>query len=78
MLLKTPVIGSGSGGMEELLEGGKQIICNDFNVLREKVNYLLNNPKIRIQTGKNGFDFAKQFTLERFEEEWLILIKKFL
>ena len=30
MLCKTPVIGSGKGGMKELLERGGQIICTDF------------------------------------------------
>lgn len=73
MLLKTPVIGSGSGGMKELLEGGKQIICQDFNFLREKVEYLLKNPGVRKEMGENGFAFAKNFTLERFREDWLKL-----
>lgn len=76
MLLKTPVIGSGLGGMKELLEGGNQIICEDFNFLREKVEYLLNHPEIREKMGRMGFDYAKNFTLERFEKEWLNLIKK--
>src|SRR5581483_1567247 len=40
MLCKTPVIGSGLGGMQELLEGGKQIICKDVAMLKEKVLYL--------------------------------------
>ena len=40
MLLKTPVIGSGTGGMRELLENGKQIVCPEFDNLREKVKYL--------------------------------------
>ena len=53
MLVKTPVIGSGFGGMEEPLEGGKQIICGDFKNLKEKVEYLLNNPEIRKEMGEN-------------------------
>ena len=40
MLCKTPVIGSGLGGMKELLEGGKQIICDDFEDLKEKVYFM--------------------------------------
>jgi len=78
MLLKTPVIGSGLGGMRELLEGGKQIICSDFRILREKVKYLLNHPEIRKEMGQNGHDFAQNFTLEKFREEWLNLIKRLL
>lgn len=75
MLLKTPVIGSGLGGMRELLEGGKQIICEDFASLKEKVEYLLNNPKEREKMGEQGHNFAKNFNLERFKKEWLKLIK---
>jgi len=78
MLLKTPVIGSGQGGMEELLRGGKQIICGDFKELREKVEYLLNNPDLRKKTGEDGYNFAKNFTLERFEKEWFGLTKKII
>ncbi|MDI6602618.1 MAG: glycosyltransferase family 4 protein [Patescibacteria group bacterium] len=76
MLLKTPVIGSGLGGMRELLEGGKQIICSDFSSLREKVEYLLNHPEVREKMGEDGYNFAKNFTLERFKKDWLELINK--
>lgn len=78
MLLKTPVIGSGLGGMRELLEGGKQIICPDFSKLKEKVEYLLNNEGERKKIGEDGYNFAKNFTIERFKEEWLNLIKKLM
>lgn len=78
MLLKTPVIGSGSGGMTELLEGGKQIICPDFKNLKEKVEYLLNNTEIKNNMGQTGFDFAKDFTLERLEITWLNLVNQIL
>jgi len=78
MLLKTPVIGSGKGGMRELLEGGKQIICEDFNNLKEKVELLLNDSRFRKKTGEDGFNFTKNFTKEIFKEEWLSLINKTL
>lgn len=74
MLLKTPVVGSGLGGMKELLEEGKQLICPDFTSLREKVEYLLNHPEIRIKMGEDGYNFAKNFTLEKFREDWLSLL----
>jgi glycosyltransferase involved in cell wall biosynthesis len=76
MLCKRPVIGSGKGGMRELLEGGKQMICEDFSKLREKVEYLLKNPQIREKMGQDGYNFARNFTLERFEKDWLNLIQK--
>jgi len=74
MLLKTPVIGSGLGGMQELLEGGKQIVCKDFKNLKEKAEYLLKHTEIKNEIGQNGYYFARKFTSERFESEWLNLI----
>ncbi len=41
MLCKTPVIGSGTGGMRELLEGGGQIICDKIQDIPEHLNYAL-------------------------------------
>ena len=72
MLCKTPVIGSGLGGMRELLEGGGQIICDDFDDLKEMVYYILNHP----ERGELGYEFAKQFTVKKFNDEWLSLIEK--
>jgi len=78
MLLKKPVIGSGLGGMKELLEGGKQIICEDFNLLEAKVSYLLNHPEIMEEMGETGFSYVKDFTADKFEKEWVNLIKKII
>jgi len=74
MLLKTSVIGSGLGGQRELLEGGGQIICQEFKNLRGEVEHLLNHPEIRQKLGENGYNFAKNFTKERFEKNWLNLV----
>ena len=70
MICKTPVIGSGSGGMKELLAGGQQIICEDIGKLRQSVLYALDHP----QMGDNGYAYAKNFTHERFKSEWLNLV----
>lgn len=72
MLLKVPVIGLGLGGQRELLEGGKQIICPNFSGLKEKVEYVLEHPEI----GEDGFNFAKNFTKEKFKNDWLNLIRE--
>jgi glycosyltransferase involved in cell wall biosynthesis len=72
MLCKTPVIGSGLGGMRELLEGGNQIICEEFADLKERVSFALDHPEL----GKRGYEFAKQFTVKRFHGEWLSLIER--
>ena len=73
MLCKTPVVGSGMGGMEELLEGGNQIICKDFIKLRENVEYAMEHPEL----GEEGYEYASQekFTLPHFEKEWVKLIE---
>lgn len=71
MLLKTPVIGSGLGGMKELLDGGKQTTCQGFKNLRNEVKYLLENPDLSKKAGEDGYNFAKGFTLERFEKSWV-------
>ena len=78
MLCKTPVIGSGLGGMKELLDGGKQVVCGDFKNLKEKVEFLLEHPGNRKKMGEDGYNFAKGFTAERFKEDWLNLIKKII
>mgnify|MGYP001597438574 CR=1 FL=1 len=75
MLFRKPVIGSGAGGTEELLRGGGQIICRDFKDLRPNVEYLLNHPKVREKMGENGYAYAKDFTMEKFEQDWVALIK---
>ena len=72
MLCKTPVIGSGLGGMKELLEGGNQIICEDFNDLKGQVSFALDRPEV----GEKGFEFAKQFTVEKFNDAWVHLIER--
>jgi glycosyltransferase involved in cell wall biosynthesis len=72
MLCKTPVIGSGAGGMGELIEGGGQIICKNILNLRELVHDALSNAA---PLGDKGYRFASQFTLKRFNESWLSLLE---
>ena len=67
MLCKTPVIGSGLGGMRELLEGGKQLVCEDISKLNDLVDIAMENRK---ELGESGYNFAKDFTMERFVEGW--------
>ncbi|MBI4423375.1 MAG: group 1 glycosyl transferase [Elusimicrobia bacterium] len=72
MLFKTPVIGSGEGGMAELLEGGGQIICRDFGDLPAKVRFALEHPLL----GDAGYAYAKDFTHVRFSKEWVDLVRR--
>jgi len=73
MLCKTPVIGSGAGGMAELLKGGKQVICRDISDLPHLVRDVMDR---RESLGKEGYRFASSFTLERFEKQWTDLIEE--
>ncbi len=73
LLAGTPVIGSGLGGMYELLDSAGQLVCTDINQLITLVIYALDH---KLEIGKKGNLYAKQFTLERFNEAWLKLVKK--
>ena len=72
MLCKTPVVGSGVCGMKELLDGGRQIVCPGFGELRKCVEYALEHPEL----GERGYEFAKDFTVERFASDWIVLIEE--
>lgn len=74
LLCKTPVIGSGSGGMKELLEGSGQMICASFSNLPDMVREVLSNKEIYIE---RGYNFAKGFTYEIFVREWRALMREF-
>ncbi len=75
MLCGTPVVGSGSGGMHELLAGGEQVICSSFDRLPEAVQRALED---REALSRQGREFISQFTLERFERAWRALAEEFL
>lgn len=74
MLCRTPVVGSGLGGMSELLEGGGQIVCPDFAELPGCVERALRD---REPLGTRGRAFAQGFGLDRFEAAWRALVAEF-
>lgn len=67
MLCRRPVVGSGTGGMGELLRGGGQMICSDFGRLREHVALALENADA---LGTRGYEYASMFTTRRFADRW--------
>jgi glycosyltransferase involved in cell wall biosynthesis len=73
MLVGTPVVGSGRGGMAELLQGGGQLICRSFEQLPEYVTAALHN---RQALGRRGREFAETFSVSRFTRAWLSLIEE--
>lgn len=71
MMLGVPVIGSGLGGMGELLDGGGQIIVTDPDDLNSALNKVLENSEL----GVRGREFAQTFTQERFRKACVEIVK---
>jgi glycosyltransferase involved in cell wall biosynthesis len=71
MLVGTPVVGSGRGGMGELLRGGGQLICEDVAQLEGAVRQAAQN---RAALAAAGQRFAREFSAERFTREWRALV----
>ena len=69
-LLGTTVIGSGKGGMKELLEKSNQIICPQFKNLKSLVLDVLSTNNNR-ELDKH---FISTFNLENFKNNWLTIL----
>ena len=74
LLCQTPVIGSGIGGMNELLTKSGQIISTNEN-LREHVSEIILTGK---KNGQTGYAFVKQFDMNYFNNAWQTTIKNLL
>lgn len=72
LLCRTPVIGSGVGGMKELLQEGSQIILTDIKDLEEKIKYALLNKK---ELTEKGYTFVCKYTQAYFNAEWISTIE---
>lgn len=66
-IIGSVVIGSGKGGMRELLEKSNQIVCTSFSDLKKIVIEVLHHPDTR-QIQK---DFLKTLNKEYFTRKWL-------
>lgn len=69
-LLGTTVIGSGKGGMKELLKKSNQIICLEFGDLKRIVKSILSK-QIDIEVDKS---FVSDLTKKKFKENWLKIL----
>jgi len=67
ILCKTPVIGTGRGGMGELLEKSGQIVCSDFKHLKELVEESLDN---ELEVSREALMYVESFSLLKFYTEW--------
>jgi glycosyltransferase involved in cell wall biosynthesis len=72
MLVGTPVIGTGTGGMREALEGGGQDICSNPAELPERVADAIRKREAR---AISGYQYASKFSAERFNQEWAELVR---
>ncbi|MEO8087915.1 MAG: glycosyltransferase family 4 protein [Bacteroidota bacterium] len=72
LLCRTPVIGSGTGGMKELLENAGQLIVKDSNYLAEAVEKVLLH---REQFSDSGFTYVKKFDMQYFKTEWVNTVR---
>jgi glycosyltransferase involved in cell wall biosynthesis len=73
MLCKTPVVGSGTGGMGDLLRGGKQIVCESLRDLRTCVAHAMEHS---VSIGECGYRYASQFSEEAFADAWRGLVER--
>lgn len=72
LLVKTPVIGSGMGGMRELLENAGQVICEDMTRLPDYVDLVFNNYG---SYSNKGYHYVKSFDLHYFTRSWVDLVE---
>ncbi len=78
LLCRTPVIGSGTGGMKELLTKSGQIICEDYLQLQHLVTTLINDDNRLNNLADRGFDFAKNYDMNYFSNQFNSLIEEFI
>lgn len=70
MMLGIPVIGSGFGGMGELLTGGRQKIVTEASALSAALNAVFADAEM----GLRGREYAETFSKEKFEKSCLDLV----
>ncbi len=75
MLSCTAVVGSGTGGMRELLEDGGQIVVQDKNEIESGVRQALERSD---ELGATGRKYAERFDLEYFSREWNSVVEQLI
>jgi len=76
MLCGTPVVGSGRGGMGELLTKGGQRICPSFDKLLPTVREVFADRSLYARMSRDGRAYASQFDLSYFANRWHELIEE--
>jgi len=68
MASKVPVVAFAVGGIPEFLRDEKDgylVPPNDVDKLAEKILILLQNPDLRVDFGNNGYQHAKNFSINK-------------
>ena len=77
-----PIISTYEGGIQDIVESGKNgylVPQRDVDELTNKLELLIQKPEIRTQMGNSARNnYIKKFTLERFENRMLEILKKSL
>lgn len=72
MQYSLPIVATNQGAIAEMVEHGKTgLICHtrDAMDLADKLKLLLDNPQLRLQYGKAGYErFLSKYTIEKFEK----------
>lgn len=71
LLSRTPVIGSGSGGMKELLDRAGQLTASPAQLAEAVSTILLHKESF----AQRGFEYVSRFDQKYFSEEWNGLIR---
>ena len=66
MLYGLPVIASHHAGCIGLLQPSEFLIPNDKNILRDKLQDLIDNENLRIKEGEDNADKIKKFSIENY------------
>lgn len=75
LLCGTPVVGSGIGGMRELLEGAGQHISPETSGIAAAVDDALRNREV---LAKRGLEYVRQFDMEYFRSAWMRTVSELI
>lgn len=80
MKLGKPVISTKVGGVEDLIENGKNgFLVNNYVEMAEKINLIMNDTDLKSKFGKNLKNlFEQQFSYEKVYDKYIEIINKVL
>lgn len=78
---KTPVVTTKLKELEEVLKDGENVLLakpKNPEDLAEKINMLLNSPKLREKISENGYLLSKQFSMKKIARDYIKLYEEVL